>query len=152
MEKKHAAWLDKAVRVVGLTLSGVMAFALAAGVASSMLRMYLGRKQQGGSGGSVAPPQERRAEMKTDEASDVLEWLRSELVMLGGYYEASVREGAIEAYMFLVANIGDISRPSDVPIGKLLSAIRIGVFHAGTRLMTAGRDHFGQLTERDDPR
>lgn len=151
MEKKQAAWLEKAVHIVGLMLSGMMAFSLATGVAMSMLRMYLGKKQQGGSSESFLPLRERRAAMESDDASDVLEWLRAELVMLGGYYEAAVRAGAVEAYMFLAANIGDISRPSDIPIGKLLSAIKIGVIHAGTQLMTAGREHFAQLSDRNDP-
>lgn len=151
MEKKQAAWLDKAVHIVGLMLSGMMAFTLAIGVVMSVLRMYLGKKQQGGSGEPLTPLRERRAPKEGDDVSDVLEWLRAEFVTLGGYYEAAVRAGAVEAYMFLAANIGDTGRPSDIPSGKLLSAVKLGVYHAGTRLMTAGREHFAQMSDRKDP-
>lgn len=150
MEKKQAAWLDRFVRIVGLTLAGVIVFALAAGVSSSMLRMYLGRKSRDGDGKDLARTQEPLETLEIKDASDVLEWLRMQLVALGGHYEASVRAGAAEAYMRLAADIGEVSRPSDIPVGKLLSAVKIGALYAGTQLMAAGSEHFRRLTGRND--
>jgi hypothetical protein len=148
VEKKQAAWLDKSVRIVGLTLAGVIAFSLSAGVLSSMLRMYLGRKSREGEIEATARAQEPPEKLQIEDASDALEWLRAQLAALGAHYEASVRAGAIEAYMHLVANIGEVSKPSDIPVGKLLSAVKTGVLHAGTLLMAAGREQFGRLSDR----
>ena len=75
---------------------------------------------------------------ENEEASKLFKNIQREFAQFASLYTEAVKSGADEAGKQILEAMSDVNRTEEIPAGKLFSAVKSGVRHAGEQLIQLG--------------
>jgi hypothetical protein len=80
-----------------------------------------------------------------DGISRFFSTVKKEFLNFANVYSAAVKSGANMAGKQIIEEVDKLDQPSDLPTGKLIAAIKIGVQHASEQMVSSSMDFVDRM-------
>lgn len=84
----------------------------------------------------------------SDGISKFFSDVKKEFLNFANIYAAAVKNGANVAGQQIIEEVDKLDRPADIPAGKLVAAIKIGVQHASEQMVSSGMDFVERMKKK----
>ncbi|RKN85316.1 hypothetical protein D7M11_09540 [Paenibacillus ginsengarvi] len=80
--------------------------------------------------------------------SRILREIKREFFRFADSYAKAVKDGADVTGKNIIEDLSKSDQPTDISVGKFISAVKRGVQHAGEQMINSGADHVQQMKEK----
>ncbi|TXK79813.1 hypothetical protein [Paenibacillus sp. N3.4] len=85
---------------------------------------------------------------RSQDISGIFGEIKREFLHFANCYASAVKSGAKVAGQQIIEVVEELDQPADIPAGKLIAAVKIGVQHAGEQMMDSGMDFVEQMKKK----